>query len=146
MLRMEGASALWKAAAAACGGGAWLTSLSDAAVKLLGVPLPVVLGAAAGAFLARAYLPSERADGTPIGYFRALTVSAAWTVGGSAAAPMVHALVPALVGMVIPGSTLALPAGALAGIAGLIAALPAWGPKLWPLIAARLSGGKGGAQ
>lgn len=146
MWRMDGAGALWKSIGIACGGGAWISSISEAAIKLLGVPLPVVLGAAAGAFLARAYLPSARADGTPIGYFRALAVSAAWTVGGSAGAPMVHSLVPALLGAVMPGTTLALPAGALAGIAGLIAAAPAWAPKIWPLIAARFGGGKGGAQ
>lgn len=131
--------------AGASGTGTWISAASDVVVQLLGVPLPVVLGAATGAFLARAYLPSsDPVTGEHIGFFRALAVSIGWTLAGSIAAPVVHAAVPTVATLVPGMGPLTLPAGALAGIAGLVAAAPAWWPRVWPWIAARLPGGKGG--
>lgn len=123
--------------AASSGAAAIVGTIGEVTTQILGVPLPVVLGAATGAFLARAYAPA-----LDIGFFRALAVSVGWTIAGSVAAPFVGAML-----LVIPGlGALKLPAGALAGIAGLVAAAPAWWPKVWPVIAARFGLGGGNAK
>lgn len=123
------------AMAASSGAAALFATVGEVTTQVLGVPLPVVLGAATGAFLARAYMPALE-----IGFVRALAVSIGWTLAGSIAAPLVSSLLPLLPGL----GSLKLPVGALAGIAGLVASAPAWWPKVWPLVAARLPGGGNG--
>ena len=130
---IEDGKPIWYFLAAIFGSGAaWASALGDAAMQFLGVPLPVVLGAAAGAFLARAYLPAVDDAGKAVGYLRALAGSAAWTIAGSVGSPTAAAIVPAL----LPGSVV-VPAGAIAGLAALIASAPAWWPRVWPLIVDR---------
>jgi hypothetical protein len=95
------------AGAAASAAGTWWSLLGDAAVQLLGVPLPVVLAAATGAFLARTYQVAQ-----PI--LRAVAGSASWVVGACALAPLAAPIAEKYAGI-------ALPAGALAGAAFAIA-------------------------
>ncbi len=136
-MNMGGESTVAAGLAASSGVATVVATIGEVTTQVLGVPLPVLLGAATGAFLARAYLPAIGADGQPLNFFRALGISIAWTLAGTCSAPLVHAVLPLLPGL----GALKLPAGALAGVAGLVAAAPAWWPKVWPLIAARLPGG-----
>lgn len=96
----------------------WLTSVSEATTAILGVPLPVLMGAIGGAFLARSY---ARPD---MKYLTAVIESIAWTFAGCLSAPVVLE--------VTEKSGFGVPTAALALIALLIAAL---GPKLFPILA-----------
>lgn len=123
--------ATWHRLVTVCGAiagslGTAAAMVGDLATHVLGVPLPVVLGAAAGAGLARSLV-----DAT--GFFRALTVSAAWTVAGCTGAPLVQSLAPIAAAKLFD-SQLVLPTNALAGIALLISSSPLWWPKVWPMV------------
>lgn len=122
--------------AVAGGVGAGVVMLGDALVQLLGVPLPVVVASAAGAAMARAFLDT-------IGFWRALWITALWTVLGCAGAPLAQALGPALVQAAL-NREVTLPANTLAALGSIIGAAPWWWPKVWPLVAAKFS--KGGAN
>lgn len=136
-MRVETVDLTYLSASAFSGVGAILTALSDIAIQVFGVPLPVLLAAAAGAFLARSYLPS-------VGTVRALGGSTVWTVVGCALAP----IIPAIAGKF----GLEVPTGALAGSALVVSA---GAPLLWPVVVDnlprlakrwfdRLSGGSNG--
>jgi hypothetical protein len=99
------------AGAATTGAAAWLSFAGNVAVQLLGVPLPVVVAAIAGALLARVYLPT-------IAFASALGRSVLWVVTGCVTAQGVSAVVT-------------LPVGVLGISALLISGL---GPRLWPVI------------
>lgn len=107
--------------------------LGDFALAVLGVPLPVVMSSAAGAGLARSFME-------PTGFFRALGMTAIWTVLGCAGAPLAQALAPALIAATL-NRDITLPANTLAALGAIIAMAPWWWPKLWPYIRARLPGG-----
>lgn len=95
------------AGAAASAAGTFWSLLGDAALQLLGVPLPVVLAAVTGAFLARTYQAAA-----PLAH--AIAGSVSWMVGACALAPLCQPLAEKYAGVV-------LPAGALAGVAFAIA-------------------------
>lgn len=100
---LSGSDAASCAAAAASAAATWWSLIGDAAVQLLGVPLPVALAAATGAFLARTYQMA-----TPL--LHAIAGSSCWVVGACALAPLAAPLAEKYAGM-------ALPTGALAGAA-----------------------------
>lgn len=124
--------------AAASGAGAVATSIGEVTTPLLGVPLPVVLAAIAGAMLARAYLE-------PIGFFKSAGRVLGWVVLGCALAPLVQAIGSKLLGG-------ALPTNALAGMAAIVAAAEAWPMLLrwvraeFPGVWTRIFGAKGGGD
>lgn len=126
------------AVAGASVAGAVLTAAGDVALQILGVPLPVVLAAIAGAMLARAYLP-------PVGFFKAAARVLGWVVLGCALAPSAQAIVA----KVLSG---ALPTNALAGMAAIVAAAEAWPMLLrwlraeFPGVWTRIFGAKGGGD
>lgn len=120
------------------GAGAVITAAGQVTTELLGVPLPAVMAAMAGALLARAYLPS-------VGFFNALARVTGWVILGCAFAPLAQAIAAKLLGN-------ALPAGVQAGLAAIVAAAEAW-PLLiawvrqeFPALAARIFGAKGGGN
>jgi hypothetical protein len=104
---LSGQDAVNCAGAAVSAAGTFWSLIGDVAVQLLGVPLPVALAAATGAFLARTYQ-----DAQPI--LRALSGSFCWVVGGCALAPLAGPVAEKYAGVT-------LPAGALAGMAFAIA-------------------------
>jgi len=145
MLRFDNLDVLAPKLATACGAaagsvGAAAVMVGDFALQLLGVPLPVVIGSAAGAGLARSFME-------PVGFLRALVLTVAWTLIGCVGAPLAHAVGPA-VALAVFNREVVLPAGVLAGLGAAIASSPCWMPKLWPAIAAKLGLGKkdGGAN
>src|SRR6267142_6237471 len=83
------------AAAATAGAATWWSLIGDAAMQLLGVPLPVVLAAATGAFLARTYQTA-----TPL--IRAIAGSASWVVGACALAPLAAPIAEKYAGVALP--------------------------------------------
>ena len=105
------------------------TGLSDMALQILGVPLPVVLAAAAGAFIARSY--AEKSS-----FGRALAMVAAWTVAGCALAPLAQAVFAA--GAARLGLELTLPTNVMAAFAGVMSAASWWLPIVWPMVLSRL--------
>lgn len=112
----------WSCGAVASGAGAAIASVGDVTMQLLGVPVPVLMGAVAGGFIGRAM-------STPAPIWRALAMTFAWIVFGCVLAPLGSAAA-AKFGVELAG-------GALAGIAGAIAAL---GPLLWPIVVEVLPG------
>jgi len=123
-----------------------LTAAGDVAVAVMGVPLPVVMASAAGAGLARSFLPA-------VSFWQAAGATGLWTVLGCAGAPFAQSALPALLSPL--GVQMVLPANALAGIAATVASSPWWGPKVWPLVVQRFpwlrspqdgQGGQGGGQ
>jgi len=100
------------------GAAGWFAQAGEIAVQLLGVPLPVVLAAIAGAFLARTYQE-------PCSYISALGRSFGWVVFGCAGAQAAVAITSTA------SETFKVPVGALAFIALLISGLA---PKLWPVL------------
>jgi hypothetical protein len=104
---LSAADAASCAAAATTATATWWSLLGDVAVQLLGVPLPVVLAGATGAFLARTYQAATS-------FGRAFAGSASWVVGACALAPLADPIAQKYAGIV-------LPAGALAGAAFAIA-------------------------
>ena len=99
-------------AAGSSGTAAIFTGLQDVPLQLLGVQLPVLLAALAGAWLVRAYLP-------PIGLVKAIGRVTGWLVLGCVLAPVAGAIVAKLVGI-------ELPTNALAGMAAIVAAGEGW--------------------
>ncbi len=96
------------ATAAASGGVAWWATAKEIALELFGVPLPVVLAAATGAFGALSFVSATS-------YMRTLGTGALWTVIGTYGAQLALSLVSAYSGAQIPPA-------ALAGAAILVAA------------------------
>lgn len=119
----------WFAAGTCAGVSAVAAAASEVAMHVLGVPLPVVLAAAAGALIARSY--AEKTT-----YGRAIGLVLAWTVLGCALAPLAQALATSVAKMF--GLELALPTNVLAAFAGIAAAAPCWVPLVWPMVLARL--------
>ena len=107
-------------AASAAAGSAWLAVVADFAMQVFGVPLPVVLCAAAGAFIARSYAPA-------VNFIRALAASCAWVCAGGGRA-RVGLWGGGLGGGVVPATVLA----------GLAFAIAAAGPLLWPVVIEKL--------
>ena len=105
-------------AIASAGAAGWFSQAGEIAVQLLGVPLPVVLAAIAGAFLARTYQE-------PCSYLSALGRSVGWIVFGCAGAQAAVAVTSAAT------ESFKIPVGALAFLALLISGLA---PKLWPVL------------
>jgi len=105
--------------------------IGDFVLQLVGVPFPVVVAAAAGAGLARAF-------DEPVGFMRALGLAALWTAIGCTCAPLAQAIIPALVHAVF-NREIVLQANALAGIAAMLSSCTWWGPRVWPLIANRFT-------
>lgn len=112
--------------AAVSGTATAITVLQDAAVALLGVPLPVVLGGLTGALAARVFLP-------PAPFWAALGGSTLWTAIASFLAQLVQWLL-GTAGRWAAGADAPVPAGALAGIALVVAAL---GPHALPVLVDR---------
>jgi hypothetical protein len=105
--------------AAASGSGAVLATVKGWVLELFGVPLPVFLAAAAGAFGARVFLPEAP-------FWRALALSTFWTLAAGWLAELVRwGLARWLAGEA------EMPTGALAGIALIVAAM---GPRLAPVV------------
>lgn len=105
------------ATAAVSGSGAVLATLQGWVLELFGVPLPVLLASAAGAFGARVFLPEAP-------FWRALALSTFWTFAAAWLAELVRwGLARSLNGE--------MPTGALAGVALLVAAM---GPRLAPVV------------
>ena len=94
--------------AASTGAAAWWTTAKDIALELFGVPLPVVLAAATGAFGALSFVSATT-------YTRTLGIGALWTMLGTYGAQLALALIGAWAGVTIP-------TGALAGAAILVSA------------------------
>ena len=128
----------WSCAAAVSAAGSVMTTVSDVASQLLGVPLPVVLGAIAGAFLARAYAP-------PTGFLSAAMASAIWTVAGCVLAPFAPSVAKVLLAKFAGVDGFDLPAAALAGVALCISL---FGPLLLPplILKVKTKYGIGGSQ
>lgn len=104
-------------AALASGVGTWMALVSEAALQLFGVPLPVVLAALTGACGARVFLP-------PVPFLHAALSSVFWTATGT--------FLPQLL-LWVAGSlmTAGAPAGVVAGIALMTAAL---GQRVAPIV------------
>lgn len=120
----------WNACGAAVGGVAGaMAAAGEFAAQIFGVPLPVVVSSAAGAALARSFLP-------PVSFLLALLHTAVWTVIGCAGAPLAQATVPAIVSSVF-NRDLTLPGNTLAALAAVVAAMPWWGPQVWPWVKAK---------
>lgn len=139
-MQLESLDVLGPKIATVCGAaagsvGAALAMAGEVAMQVLGVPLPVVMGSAAGAGIARSLMD-------PVGFVRALFVTAAWTVAGCVGAPL--AQVGAQAGLSKLGVEIALTTNVLAGLAALVAALPWWAPKVWPLVQAKFGAKRGG--
>jgi hypothetical protein len=120
--------------AVAGGAAAALSAVGDFAMQVLGVPLPVVTGAAFAAGFARSCLP-------PVGFCRAALMTCVWTVLGCSGAPLVQSILK--VGAF--GMQADLPPSALAGLAGLIASAPWWWQWVWPAVQRRLGLAKEGS-
>lgn len=114
-------SAAASATAAACTGAAAALCLAeDVALQLLGVPLTVVLGALTGALGARYFLPA-------VAFWPAAAGATIWTVAASILAEFARWALASAIDKPVP-------AGALAGIALVTAAL---GPFIVPVLVER---------
>ena len=139
MLRVPDCEVLWPKMATACGAAAGSVGtaalmVGDFALQLFGVPLQVVVASAAGAGLARAFMPPV-VDGQPVGFWKALGLSAMWTAIGCAGAPIAQAIGPAVV-QALFNREITLPASSLGGLGAAIASVTWWGPKVGPAIKA----------
>ena len=142
MIRITQLEPYWPKITTACGaaaGGAVaaLSFVSEVAMQLLGVPLPVVMAAAAGAGAARSFME-------PVGFFRALSITVLWTIIGCTCAPLAQVVIKAAASMA--GAHVDLPTNTLAAAAAVLASVPWWGPKVWPFIAAKLGLKQGGSN
>lgn len=130
-MSLEAQSSAAAAVATGSGVGAVLSAIGEVTVAILGVPLPVVLAASTGAWIARSYAPAAN-------FVPALLATLGWTIAGCVLAPLGKALVKHYV----PG--LDLPTNALAGLALVVAGgLPILLPSLIEKARGWL---KGGAQ
>lgn len=139
MLRVTDFDVLWPKIATACGAaagsaGTAAVMLGDFALQLFGVPLQVVVASAAGAGLARAFMPPV-VDGKPVGFWKSLGLSAMWTAIGCAGAPIAQAVAPAVVQGLF-NREITLPPSSLGGLGAAIASVTWWGPKVGPAIKA----------
>lgn len=109
-MKVDIAAQVAPAAAAGTGAAAFITALADVSTQLLGVPLPVVLAACAGAFVARSYASSAEQ-----GFASAALATLGWALAGCVLAPLASwALEQAFSGK--------LPTNAMAGLALIVAA------------------------
>ena len=108
------------------GAGAVLAIVKDWVTELFGVPLPVLLAAATGAFGVRTYLPAAT-------LIRALLGSGAWTLVGTYSAQLGLSVASAVFNAQVPAT-------AIAGVALLFAAL---GQLAAPVVIQRLPGAIG---
>lgn len=115
---------------------AFITYLSNVAVQLLGVPLPVVMSAVAGACLARAY-------GEPLPFGKAVFRTMLWAAFASFVAPLLKVVLQSVLKKLVDPD-IVLPNGALAGIAGILASAPLWAPVVWPWVKSLLPGKSNG--
>lgn len=120
-----------------CSGASSFASISAAAVEILGVPLPVVLAAIAGAFIARSYAPSGN-------FFASAAATIGWAVAGCVLAPLASWLLKVATGVEAP-------ANVQAGLALLVSAflpiaLPIVREKLPEIIKHWLDRAKGGGN
>jgi hypothetical protein len=142
MIRFTGFDPYFEKAPTICGALAgWLLAalsfVGEVAMQLLGVPLPVVMAAAAGAGAARSFMEA-------VGFVRALAMTVVWTIIGCTGAPLAQVVIKAAGSMA--GAQVDLPTNTLAGAAAVLASVPWWGPKVWPFIAARLGLSQGGSN
>ncbi len=110
-MQMQTEAAVQTASVAVSGvsaAGAVITTLRDVAMDVMGVPLPVVLAAIAGAFGARSYL-------APVGFVRGVSGSMLWALIACGCAPLAQTIIAAMSGWQLPTT-------ALSGVAVLIAA------------------------
>lgn len=103
-----------------------LAGFSEISVQVAGVPMPVLLAAAAGAFFARAY-------GSEMSLDKAAAVVLGWTFAGCTGAPLLQA------GTVFGlkkylDFELSVPGGFLAFAALAISSVAWWGPVAWPYL------------
>lgn len=99
---------------------AFVAAAKGVALELFGVPLPVVLAAATGAFAARTFLQ-------PTTYVRALGAGFVWTLIGVFGSSLVLSLLAGWTGKEIPAPALA----------GAALALALGGQLFWPVIVSR---------
>jgi len=142
MLRFAELDPYWAKMPTVCGAVAgWLIAalsfVGEVAMQLLGVPLPVVMAAAAGAGAARSFMEA-------VGFIRALAMTVVWTIIGCTGAPLAQVVIKAAAS--IAGAQVDLPTNTLAGAAAVLASVPWWGPKVWPFIAAKLGLKQGGGN
>jgi len=105
------------AGVAATGATGWLAAAGEVAVQLLGVPLPVVVGATAGALLARG-------SQDPAPFWKAGLRTSLWIVVGCVCAQGAQAVLAWAMGAVLPIGVLGFAALLFSGL----------GPKLWPVL------------
>jgi len=142
MLRFAELDPYWAKMPTVCGAVAgWLIAalsfVGEVAMQLLGVPLPVVMAAAAGAGAARSFMD-------PVGFMRALWQTVVWTIIGCTGAPAAQWAIRQATSSW--GTSVELPLNTMAGAAAVLASAPWWGPKVWPFIAARLGLKQGGSN
>ena len=102
--------------AASSGAGAALAGVKGWVLELLGVPLPVVLAAATGAFGARYFMHEAP-------FWRGLGASLVWTLVGSFATQAVGWAASIWISAAMPAGALALPALVVAGAGQWVAPL-----------------------
>lgn len=110
-LKLAADPSVQKVAVAAAGtsaAAAWWAAAKEIAAELFGVPLPVVLAAATGAFGSLSFVSATT-------YGKTLGIGVLWTVIGTFGSQLALSVVGAWLGVTVP-------AGALAGAAILVAA------------------------
>lgn len=112
-------------AAAVSAGGSVAAGFADVTVQLVGVPLPVLMAAVAGAFVVIAFAETSNA-------MRAAAVFLGLVIAGCAGAPLLEAL--SLWGAKRYGLEVDVPGGLRAFAALAIAASPFWVPRAWPYV------------
>jgi hypothetical protein len=115
--------AIAQASATVAGGsfaGAWWATMHEVALSVLGVPLPVVLFAAFGSFLAGTYRPAS-------GLLRAFGSSLCWMVVGIAGVQIAAWYWEiSLAAKALPGMALMISGGLRIGLPIVIRKLPEW--------------------
>lgn len=143
-MRIDIAADVAPAAAFVSSAGAVASSFGDLSLQLLGVPLPVLLAAAAGAWIARAYTPAGN-------FFAAAVATFGWTIAGCVLAPLAAWAIGYWSGKQMPNN---VQAGlALVVSVALPLVLPVIREKLPAIVSAALErlqkmagGGKGGGD
>lgn len=101
------------------------TTLSDVTMQIVGVPLPVLMAAAAGAFVVIAFAETVNA-------FKAAAIFVGLLAAGCAGAPLLEAVSLWLAKK--NDIDLNVPGGLRAFAALAIASSPYWLPKAWPYL------------
>lgn len=138
MRKLQAAAPIPLLFAGVCEAASLAATISEVAVEWVGVPLPVVFAALAGAGVARSYTP-------PGNFFAALLATTGWAICGCILAPLLQAVF-AMVGITLPVNGQA--ACALITAAGLPLALPILkekAPEILRYWLDKLKGSKGGA-